>query len=120
MNNTFTNAVASYSDNDDGYKLGDSEITAVSLVHGDGNEKWKKTDAGTIPKNDEYKWLYCKYVDRWYCSKSGEYPIEVSSITPYNPNDSLLDRIDQLIEYMNTPTAFEGDHYYTGLLDEGT
>lgn len=30
VNNTFTNAVASFNDNNDGYKLGDSVVYAVS------------------------------------------------------------------------------------------
>ena len=119
LNNAFTNAVASYNDNDSGYTLGDETILAVSLTENLPEKTgWTRSDSKR-PKNSEYTWLYCKYVDKWYNSKPGKWEVKSYPVKKYQASDPLDKRIDALLDYMSKPTAFNGETMYYGLGDEG-
>lgn len=118
LNNTFTNAVASYNDNDTGYTLGDDEVIAVSLTQNlSDNTGWTRSD--NKPKSSEYTWLYCKYVDKWYASKPGKWEAIANPVQKYESSKPLETRIEALLDYMSKPTAFSGETMYYGLADEG-
>ena len=60
VNNTFTNAVANFNDNNDGYMLGDSVVHAVSLnTHGNDWSGGKCKTATSRPKRG----LWAVYVN---------------------------------------------------------
>lgn len=130
INNTFTNAVASFNDNTDGYNLGANCIYAVSVGKRpkDVDENNKCTRDGSKPSGKAYTFVI-KVEDFWYyCTEKGggDYGYVHQSINPvYQADDSLEDRCNAVIEYMNTPTHFaylnesSSKTWFYGLRNEG-
>lgn len=133
LNNTFTNAVASFNDNYDGYSLGDSVVHCVSLrtdSNWPGEKCSRVSDEGKAPKpKGDIKWaVFVNESNHWFFKRNdgGDYPL--SNITlqhPYDPSSSLLDRCEQVKEYTTTPTSMiiDGDGKVSatskGLANEG-
>ena len=118
LNNTFTNAVANFNDNNAGYKLGDSIVYAPSINHWDaykeGKEKYANSRCTTNTNRPTKFYKFCVKInisgtDTWFfpnsedCS-SGNFAFKSTEITPYDPTDSLQARCDQVKEYMLAPT----------------
>lgn len=58
----------------------------------------------------------------YYClDDGGKYTMEAKTVSPvYNKDDTLVNRINALIAYMNMPTSFQQDGTFVyGLRSEG-
>lgn len=123
LNNTFTNAVASFSDGNDGYNLGDDKIYAVSVTEARGFDGQCSRDENKPRRRVN---LFCiNVVGRWYYDDdNGKYSYEVQNISPvYNASGTLRQKCAAVKAYMSTPTHFAliGDQaqYFYGLQNEG-
>ncbi len=143
LNNTFTNAVANFNDNDDGVKLGDSVVYCVSLnaIPTSSGQKYSDLDgyrctfSTSKPAKTMYEFTRKIIMDdgsvRWYYGSSpelstGSYAFEDNSVTPYSSSDSLAGKCAAVREFMNAPTTFtfmnsnQNDReYFYGLQSEG-
>lgn len=130
INNTFTNAVAQFNDNNDGYSLGANCIHAVSIgTRPKGVDTDNKcTRNSSKPSGKAYTFVV-KVEDYWYyCTKKdeGDYGYVHLDINPvYHSDDSLEQRCNAVVEYMNTPTHFAYQNesssktWFYGLRNEG-
>lgn len=142
FNNTFTNAVANFNDNDDGYALGDSVVYCVSFNTIPNTREQPITNlngyrcnrSSSKPGTKMYKFTR-KISDGtttwWYYGTSeemstGNYAFEDNSVMPYNASDSLAQKCQAIKDYMNAPTAFtfmnndqDSREYIYGLKNEG-
>lgn len=138
FNNTFTNAIANFNDNDDGYALGDSVVYCVSFNPIPGTKSdldgFRCDRAASKPGKKMYKFQR-KISDGsstwWYYGinedlTKGDYAFEENSVTPYGASDSLAQKCQAVRDYMAAPTAFtfmnndqDSREYLYGLQNEG-
>ena len=139
LNNTFTAAIASFNDNNPGYKLGDSYVFEVTVSKtsewpsrtgsSDGftTEDTGKCDRSeNSPPNKKHdNVLYVSELGKWYVlDGKGEYMYAKNMLNAenvYDPSSSLAERCNQVKAYMHMPTSItnNGSESY-GLLNDGT
>lgn len=128
VNNTFTNAVASFNDNNDGYKLGDLRIYAVSVSEHGPNWTGAKCQRNSSKSGRGYN--FSVFVNGyWYWDNeqgTGSWGCQAQSISPvYKSTDTLKQRCAAVLAYMSTPTHFTISsggtvlQYFYGLQNEG-
>lgn len=121
LNNTFTNAVANFNDNNDGYKLGDTAVYGVSTNKvGDIPKDYRaKYDNKRCTVSDSRPSKFYKFcvklnrnsADKWFFPNKedfsgGDFAFKETNIDAYDPTDSLEARCTQVKAYMNAPTEF--------------
>lgn len=118
--NAFANAVANYKITGTTFKLGDSEIYQTSLG------KCKADDIGAIPCKPSTsgggRWVIPEYPNVYFQESSGgnfacfSRPIDKK----YDANANIESRIEQVLDFMNTPTSFEVSQDADGTYRRGT
>ena len=123
LNNTFTNAVASFQDGNEGYNLGDDKIYAVSMNKASGFDGQCSRDDKKPSKGPT---KFCVFVNGyWYFGKDGgDFAYEIQNVSPvYEADGTLRQRCDAVKAYMAAPTYFvvvDGEpQYFYGLQNEG-
>lgn len=139
LNNTFTAAIASFNDNNPGYKLGDDYVFEVTVSKTSSWPSRSGSDSGfsedetgkcdvsdNSPPNKKHdNVLFVPNLGRWYIlDGKGDYMYAKNVLDAgnvYNPSSSLLERCNQVKAYMNMPTSITnaGDESF-GLMNDGT
>ena len=120
LESQFAAIVAQYDDNNTYFQLGAAEVIAFSVTKDGSSGGWDRK-AEPPKKSKSAPAYYVPELGMYYYGQgSGSYGSKTTSITPYNPADTLVNRIEQLISYMQAPTSYSGEANSYGLMKEGT